>query len=664
MIDKAACDSPRRRISLSLQSAVPAISRIGAALAPPLLLILATLPAFLPILGNDFVAWDDDKNFVANPSYRGLGLSNLSWACTTFHLGVYQPLAWMLFGLEYTACGMNPRGYHLTSLILHMAVGVSLYLLIVRLLARARPEGATREIKLASWLAAALFLVHPLRVEVVAWVSCQGYLPCAWFAILAVLAYERSRPTGLPERGGYLLTALICYVAALLCHATAIGLPLVLILLDFYPFRRFELATRGRLAVLEKWPFLLIAAGFSVLGYLAKGSDVKTLEHHALLARVGQACYAVVYYVLKTMLPLGLHAHHPLPPHLSLFDPLFLGALVATILVSAVVIGYARIWPGMLTVWFSYLAILAPNSGLIAFGGQLVADRYSYLSTVTWSIMAGYWLARLIGTHPRLALGLSLVVIVSLSGLSRRLCLTWRDSTSLWTNVLAWDDSSSAAYVNLGNLLRNEGRPREALHHYLTAAKHDPASPDPYFNSALLLAQQGRLDEAQKYLDEALKRGLPSQEGMSLLAVVLSDRGRTSEALALSERALREAPNSARVRHTHGTVLARLGRLEEAIACFARAIELDPSLEPPRLNLGVALADLGRLSQAEAVLRDVLRRNRGSVTAHVALGEVLARRGDRAGASQHFQQALLLEPGNPRAADGLRNVGGDGATGR
>jgi len=664
MIDKVACDSPRHRNGLTLQSTVSAISRIGSALAPPLLLILVTLSAFLPILDNDFVAWDDDKNLVTNPSYRGLGLSNLCWACTTFHLGVYQPLAWMLLGLEYTVCGMNPRGYHLTSLILHMAVGVSLYLLTVRLLARSRPESAAREIKLASWLASALFLVHPLRVEVVAWVSCQGYLPCAWFAILAVLAYERSRPTGLPEPGGYFLTALLCYVAALLCHATAIGLPLVLILMDFYPLRRFDLTKRGRLAVLEKWPFLLTAAGFTVLGYLARGSDVKTLEHHGVLARLGQACYAVVYYVLKTMLPLGLYAHHPLPSHLSLFDPFFLGALAATILVSAVVIGHARIWPGMLTVWLSYLAILAPNSGLIAFGGQLVADRYSYLSTVAWSIMAGYWLARMIGTHPRLILSLSLVVIVSLSGLSRRLCLTWRDSTSLWTNVLAWDDSSSIAHLNLGNLLRNEGRRREAFHHYLTAAKHDPASPDPYFNSALLLAEQGRLDEAQKYLDEALKRGLPSHDGRSLLAVMLSERGRTSEAVGISERALREAPDSARVQYTHGTLLARLGRLEEAITCFARAIELDPSLEQPRLNLGLALAGLGRNSQAEAVLRDVLGRNRGSVAAHVALGEVLARRGDRAGASQHFQQALLLEPGHPRAAEGLRSVGGDSATGR
>jgi Flp pilus assembly protein TadD len=379
---------------------------------------------------------------------------------------------------------------------------------------------------------------------------------------------------------------------------------------------------------------------------------------------VGQASYAAVYYLLKTMLPLGLHALHPLPAHLSLSDPLFLGALVSTILLSAVVIACARPWPGMLTVWFSYLAILAPSSGLIAFGNQLVADRYSYLASVAWSIAAGYWWVRMMDTHRRLVLGLSLVVIVCLSGLSRRQCLTWRDSTSLWTNVLAWDDSSSAAHLNLGNLLSYEGRRREARHHYLAAAKHDPASPDPYFNSAVLLAQEGRLDEAQKYLAEALKRGLPSHDGMSWLALVLSDNARSSEALPLSERAVREAPDSARIQHTHATVLWRLGRLEEAITCFSRAIALDPSMEAPRLSMGLVLADLGRFAQAEEVLRDLLRHDPASVPAHVCLGELLARRGDRAGASQHFRQALLLKPGFPRAADGLRTLGEDGKTGR
>ena len=209
-----------------------------------------------------------------------------------------------------------------------------------------------------------------------------------------------------------------------------------------------------------------------MLGYLARGSSVKTPEHHDLLPRVGQASYAAVYYLLRTMLPLGLHAHHPLPPQLTLSAPLFLAALLAVILVSAGVIACARRWPGMPSVWFSYLAILAPSSGLIGFGNQLVADRYSYLPSLIWSIAAAYCLARLIGTHRRLVLGLSLALLVSLSSLSWCLCLTWRDSISLWTNVLAWDDTSYAAHLNLGSLLASKGQQSAALRHYQAAARH------------------------------------------------------------------------------------------------------------------------------------------------------------------------------------------------
>ena len=207
MIDLSASDFERRRTSGSLKSAVLASSRIAAALAPPLLLFLVTLPAFLPILGNGFVAWDDDQNFVTNPSYRGLGLSNLSWACTTFHLGVYQPLAWMLFGLEYSACGMNPRLPFDESHPPRVGRRVSLSLdgqAAGALPARSGQPGDQTCLVAAT----VLFLVHPLRVEAVAWASCQGYLPCAWFFILAVMAYERSRPAGLPERDGCFLAAL------------------------------------------------------------------------------------------------------------------------------------------------------------------------------------------------------------------------------------------------------------------------------------------------------------------------------------------------------------------------------------------------------------------------------------------------------------------------
>jgi tetratricopeptide (TPR) repeat protein len=655
-MEKAACDTQGRRMSRSGQVVPGSISVIGKALVPTLTLIAVALLAFLPVLGNDFVDWDDDKNFLANPSYRGLGRSNLAWALTTFHLGVYQPLAWMLFELEYTLCGVSPRGYHMASLVLHMAVGVSLYFLTVRLLFRAWPEAKVGNVRLAAWLATAIFLVHPLRVEVVAWASCQGYLSCALFAILAVMAYERLRPADVAEQAPYGVAAFLFYGASLLCHATAIGLPLVLLILDWYPFRRFGSRSRCWRAVWEKWPFLLTAAAFTVIGYVAKGSSVKTLDQHGAMTRAGQACYSAVYYLLKTALPIGLHAHHPLPSQLSLADPRLSSSLIAIGLLSAGALRSARTRPAFAAAWFSYLALLAPSSGLITFGGQLVADRYSYLPGVVWSIAGSYLLAKVLNILRLPALALCIVVVATFAGLNRKQCLTWRDSISLWRNVLAWDDSSPTAHLNFGKLLAHAGQPGEAFRHFQASAKLDPTSPDPYLNLGVLVAQRGRLSEVRQYVDEALKRGLPAHDGLSWLALVLSDHGRTSEALPFSEKAIREAPDSGRIQYTHGTILARLGRFKEAVAYLTRASELDPRLVAARLDLGLVLSDLGRLNQAETVLRDVLRHDPQSATAHIGLGEPLVRRGDRSGASQQFRQALAIDPARERAAEGLRRI--------
>ena len=155
--------------------------------------------AFIPVLDNGFVDWDDDQNFLDNPYFRGLGVAQVKWAWTTFWLGVYQPLAWLLFEAQYVFWQLDPRGYHLTSLLLHVANAVVLYVLTVALLVRCRTDSCLESpwtCSVGAGLATALFAVHPLRVEAVAWASCQPYLPCVLFSMLAVLAYLRAFPIG------------------------------------------------------------------------------------------------------------------------------------------------------------------------------------------------------------------------------------------------------------------------------------------------------------------------------------------------------------------------------------------------------------------------------------------------------------------------------------
>jgi len=238
---------------------------------------LVTAVAFLPVIGNGWVQRDDPDNFLNNTGYRGLGPAQLRWAFSTFQLGVYQPLAWVLLGAQYEVCGLSPWGYHLASLILHCVNAAVLMALAVAILRRCKfmdGAGAGDNTSLyfgAAW-AAALYAVHPLRVEVVAWASCQPYLPCTMFAMVSVIAYLRREGASGAGRVGWLGASCAMYVLALLCKAAALTLPGVLLLLDAYPLRRFSGAGRSLrravlAAVLDKAPFAAVGMFFFAVAW-------------------------------------------------------------------------------------------------------------------------------------------------------------------------------------------------------------------------------------------------------------------------------------------------------------------------------------------------------------------------------------------------------------
>ena len=249
--------------------------RVGLVALP---LVIVVLAAFIPALDNGFVNWDDDKNFLDNPYYRGLAAHQAWWALTTFWLGVYQPLAWLLFEVEYVVWNLDPRGYHLTSVMFHAINAVALYGLTVTLLVRCRPDSLQSGqwiYPLSAGLATALFMVHPLRVEALAWASAQPYLICALFSMLAVLVYLNSFGPGSPPRRGGLVVTFVLFVAALLSKAVAVTLPAVLLILDVYPLRRFGQG-RGRWFTpaarkiwYEKVPFVAVSVIFMVLAIVA-----------------------------------------------------------------------------------------------------------------------------------------------------------------------------------------------------------------------------------------------------------------------------------------------------------------------------------------------------------------------------------------------------------
>ena len=260
--------------------------RIGTLIA--LLCVLVTVP-FVPILAGGFVNWDDRLNFVSNPEYRGLGWANIRWAWTTFHVGIYQPLAWMLFGLQYCIFGMRPWGYHLASLILHVTTVAAVFGLLAGLLKRASPGTSRSDLWLASAVATVFWAVHPLRVEVVAWVSCQGYLPSTLLSVLSVWAYMLADREEVASRRRWFVCSLALYTGALLCKPISLGLPVVLLLLDCYPLGRIQDARGLRNRIREKWPFFLIAIVFIGISLASKRESMPPSYHLSLELRPGDS---------------------------------------------------------------------------------------------------------------------------------------------------------------------------------------------------------------------------------------------------------------------------------------------------------------------------------------------------------------------------------------
>ena len=557
---------------------------------------LLTVFAFAPALANGFAAsWDDGPNFLENPYYRGLGWAELGWAWRATLLGVYQPLAWHLLSAEFVLWGLDPWGYHLVSVLGHAANACLFFVLASELLARAHPDLTAGDRTFGAALAAATFAVHPLRVEVVAWVSCQPYLPCAGFCLLSLLAYLHAHDGGRPVRRlGCLAAAWILCLAALLCKAAAVGLPLVLLVLDVYPLRRLGggrglfAGASARSVWLEKLPFFALGTTFAVVSFGVRQSLGSFGQPWRLGSAVAQSCYAITFYPAKTIVPTGLMPFHPTPSRIGLDDPRFLLPIAGVAGLSCVLWMLRQGRPGLLAAWVSYLLLLAPSSGLIRTGPMFVADRYSYPPSMAGFVLASGGFASLSswGRRLRVHLGVWMValgLVASLVTLTWRQCQVWRDSHAPWEHAAACcaaalqaNPISPEAHHNLGVTRYRCGRLDEAIDAFRSAVRYDPRFAQAWGSLGQALADSGRSDSAIEALAEAVRLDPDSAELRGALAVVLVQRGRLEEALPSYRAAIRREPGNADWHIGLGVVLYRLGRLDEAASALSEAVRIDP----------------------------------------------------------------------------------------
>jgi protein O-mannosyl-transferase len=551
--------------------------------------VLATL-AFAPSLGNDFVDWDDEANLTANPDYRGLGWQQVRWMFTSAHvLGHWIPLTWLSFGADYVLWGMNPVGYHLTNMLLHAANAALFTLLCLRLLRLAMPDIAVTHARLGAAAGALFWALHPLRVESVAWATERRDLLSGLLFLLSVLAYVRMAAAPAPRRWRWLGASLAAFAAALLSKPIVMTLPVVLLVLDVYPLRRLGMPARhwfsapARSVLVEKGPYVALAGvgGAISLTLTASVIPMASVSAYPLTARLAMVANSLVFYIGKTLMPVGLVPVHEAPLDASLAQPRYLVAAVLTVAITAGLVALRRRCPGALAAWCVYVVILLPVSNLVInIDPQIVADRYSYLSCLPWAVLAGAAVAILArataGSAIRPAIGKAVVAVialwlVALAALTWQQTQVWHDSATLWTHAVAVSPDCALCENRLGAALFNRRDLGPAVAHLERAVLLRPDRPHYHRELGVAFLWTNRPAEAIPRLRLALDRAPADFDLRSSLGLALLWANRASEAEIEFRNVVTRRPDHPDGLAGLGMTLLALGRPAESVALRSRS---------------------------------------------------------------------------------------------
>src|ERR1043166_3174424 len=443
----------------------------------PILIAALTVIAFLPVLRNGFVEWDDPVAILQNPYYRGLGWAQLQWMFTTFEMAVYRPLTWITLGADYLVWGLNPAGYHLTSLFFHAANSILVYWIALQFYCLAVREDLKRQslqIHVAAAFAALLFSLHPLTVEPVAWVSARSDLVAAFFLFFSIVCYLRAHESAFRLR--WLIAAWLAYGFSILSKTTVMSFPFVVVALDIYPLKRLGpgskakwFGTAAQQVWLEKLPFILLSGAAGLLSLAGKRGIISEARPWA---NVTQAAYALLFYPAKIAFPRDISPFYPVPSSADLSSwPIVAYPLIVAAITIAALLAVRR-WPAVSIVWVSYLVLVLPISGIVKYGPQLVADRYAYLAIAVFAIGLGVLPLRAWEKSLPSRISATAAVIAAISTLALmtwKQTQIWHDSEPLFRRAVAVAPRSVIAHHNLAAVLAAEGRLDEAVDIYRRA---------------------------------------------------------------------------------------------------------------------------------------------------------------------------------------------------
>jgi tetratricopeptide (TPR) repeat protein len=588
-------------------------------------LFLLILFVFSPGLKNGFINFDDPVYILENPHVvTGLKWANVEWAFTSGYAANWHPLTWLSHQLDFQLFGYHASGHHLTSVFFHALNTVLVFVLFLRMTGRVG----------ASCCLAALFGVHPLRVESVLWVAERKDVLCAFFGLLSLWAYVvyvqgsklETRPQACWRYRSY-LASLIFLALGLLCKPMLVTWPFVMLLLDLGPLVRERSGTRKIFpwdrALLEKIPFLTLAILSCLITYWVQnsGGAVQQISNFPMDVRFENALVSYFRYLGCLFYPVNLCVFYPHPGEWPAAGVTASGLTLVAVSVGAM--AWRRAFPWVFTGWFWFLGTLLPVIGLVQVGSQSMADRYTYLPLLgvlyicVWGGASLLTNARSGDRGRSVVAGLLVLVCIFLTVHQARY---WANSGTVFTRALAVTENNAVAHINLG----------------------------------AFLAQEGKFEVAQTELEEAIRLA-PEESGAYLsLGSIFVEKKRFSDAIALFRKGVELKPENPNAHFLLGCALVKLGQVPESIPEFEQVVVNRPDFVDGYVNLGASLRRMGRLDEAIIIYQKALEKDPRHADAHNNLAIALGMKGQNRQALEHFQKSVEL---NPKVADVQANLG-------
>jgi len=622
-------------------------------MVPGICIFLAAIvwAVFGRTLGYEFVNYDDNLYVYENPAVQeGLTLKSIASAFSYVHTDNWVPLTTISHILDCQFYGLNAGGHHLTNILLQTATAILLFLVL-------------RQMTGALWrsaFVAAVFAIHPLRVESVAWVTERKDVLSGVFFMLTISAYVRyARHPWSSARYGLVL---LLFALGLMSKPTVVTIPFVLLLLDYWPLKRFTssaaaIAGTGIVCrlencsvplrlIVEKIPMLMLSIASCIPTVLAERIGILSVEKVPLGLRIENALVSYAVQMGRMLYPAKLALLYPYPANgLPLWK-----IIPACLLLAAISLGvlfWRRKHAYLLVGWLWYLGMLVPMIGLVQVGSQAQADRHTYLPQIGLYLLLTWAAADLCAgrRYGRWILGgLSTFILAALIYCAWVQTAYWRNSESLWTHTLACTSDNVGAHYNLGDALLKKGNADEAIVHYQQALQINPDDEEVRYNLGTVLFQKGRMDEAIVQYQKALQIKPDFTKARLNLGNTLLQKGKLDEAITHFQKVLEIKPDYAEAQNSLGYALFLKGQVDEAISHYQKALQINPDYAEAHYNLGYALLQKGRVDEAIAHYQQALEIKPDYAEAHLNLGDALLQNGSVDKAIIHFQKALQIKP--------------------